>query len=76
MLAGATREKKGSKGGGGQVRLSNVDTGELAEFKNKLICHFLLAADRIRGGIWEFVNDMDGPAFLERELMRFGVDGY
>jgi hypothetical protein len=24
----------------------------------------------------EFVNDMDGPAFLERELMELGEDGY
>ena len=29
-----------------------------------------------RGGIQEFVNGMDGPAFLERELMGLGVDGY
>ena len=25
--------------------LSNVDTGELAGFKDELICHFILAAD-------------------------------
>ena len=24
-------------------------------------------------GIWEFVNGIDGPAFLERELMGLGV---
>ena len=58
------------------MRLSNVDTGELAGFKNKLICCFKLAADMVDGGIWEFVNVTDGPAFLERELMRSGVDGY
>ena len=29
----------------------------------------------VGGGIWEFVNDTDGPAFLERELMGLGVDG-
>ena len=28
-----------------------------------------------RGGIREFVNDMDEPPFLERELVRLGVDG-
>ena len=33
-------------------------------------------SDMVRGGIWEFVNDKDGPAFLERELMGLGVDGY
>ena len=31
MLAGAARGKKGSKDGGGQVRLLNVDTGRLSE---------------------------------------------
>ena len=29
-----------------------------------------------RGGIREFVNDADRPAFLERELMGFDVDRY
>ena len=29
-----------------------------------------------RGGIREFVNDADRPAFLERELMGFDVDEY
>ena len=28
------------------------------------------------GGIQEFVNDADRPAFLERELMGLGMDGY
>ena len=51
-------------------------TRELAGFMYKLICCFVLAADMVRGGIREFVNDMDGPAFLERELMGLGVDGY
>jgi hypothetical protein len=36
----------------------------------------MLAADVVGGGIWEFVNNMDGPAFLERELVGLGVDGY
>ena len=30
----------------------------------------------VRGGTREFVNDTGGPAFLERELMGLGVDGY
>ena len=30
----------------------------------------------VRGGIWEFMNNADGPAFLERELVGLGVDGY
>ena len=29
-----------------------------------------------RGGIRMFVNDTDGPPFLERELVGLGVDGY
>ena len=30
----------------------------------------------VGGGIREFVNDSDGAAFLERELVGFGVSGY
>ena len=58
------------------MRLLNVDTGRLLGLKYKLICHFKLAADMVGGDIWEFVNDMDGPAFLERELVGLGVDGF
>ena len=39
------------------------------------MCCFMLAANVVRGGIWEFVNDTDGPAFLEKELMGLDVDG-
>ena len=28
----------------------------------------------VGGGIWEFVNDTDGPAFMERKLMGLGMD--
>ena len=35
------REKKGSKGGGGRVRLPDVDTGRLSGLKYKLICHHI-----------------------------------
>ena len=58
------------------MRLSDVDTWELAGFQNKLIRRFMLAADGVGDGIQEFVNNMDGPAFLERELVGLGVDGY
>ena len=45
MLAGAAaRGEMGSKGGGGPVRLSDVDTWELAGFQNKVISHFMLVA--------------------------------
>ena len=64
MLAGATRGKTASKGGGGRVRLLDVDTRELTGFQNELICCFILAVDMVRDGIQEFVNDKDGPASI------------
>ena len=39
------------------MRLSNVNTGDLAGFEDELICRFILAADMVGGGIREFVND-------------------
>jgi len=30
----------------------------------------------VGGGIWEFMNNVDGLAFLERELVGLGMDGY
>ena len=74
-IAGVARGEKGSKDGGGWVSLSNVDARKLAGFKDELIWPFILAADMVEGGIWEFVNDTDGPAFL-RELVGLDVDGY
>ena len=58
------------------MRLSDVDAWELTGFQNQLICRFMLAADVVGGCIWEFLNNTDGPAFLERELVGLGVDGY
>ena len=58
------------------MRLLDVDTRELAGFQNELIRRFMLAADMVGGGIREFMNNVDGPAFLERELVGLGVDGY
>ena len=55
-LAGKTR----SKGGGGPVRLLDVDTWELVVFQNQLIRCFMLAVDVVGGGIQEFVNNTDG----------------
>ena len=37
---------------------------------------FQIGGRHDRGGVQEFVNDTDGPAFLKRELMGLGVDGY
>jgi hypothetical protein len=69
VLAGAARGETGSKGGGGPVRLLYVDTQELAGFQNELVCRFMLVADVVRGGIRKFMNNADGPAFRERELV-------
>ena len=37
---------------------------------------FQIGGGHGRGGIREFVNDMDRPAFLKGELMELGVDLY
>jgi hypothetical protein len=50
------------------VRLLDVDTGRLSGLKYKLICCFKLAANMVRCGIKEFVNDMNRPAFLKRNV--------
>ena len=52
-----------------------VDTEELAGLTDNLMSHFKLAVDMVRCGIREFVNDTDGSAFLESQLMGLGVDG-
>ena len=54
----------------------DVYAGRLFGLKEKLVCHFKLAADIVRGGIKKFVNDVNKPAFLEKELMRLRVDGH
>ena len=36
----------------------------------------MLVADVVGGGVWEFMNNADGPAFQERELVGLRVDGY
>ena len=76
MLADAARGEKRSRSGGSRVSLLDVDTGRLVGLKNMLVCYFELAVDLIGDDIREFVIDMDGPAFLERELMGLGVDKY
>ena len=73
MLAGCTRGQNGSKGGGGRVRLSNVDARRLTGLKLICVSNWRRTWS---GCIQEFVNDTDGPAFLERELMALGVGGY
>ena len=39
-----------------------------------MVCRFVLTVDVVGGGIREFVDDTNGPAFLERELVGLGVD--
>ena len=56
-------------------RLLDINTGRLSEFRYTLVCNFKLTADMVRDDVREFVYDADGPAFLKRELMGFGVDG-
>jgi hypothetical protein len=41
------------------VRLPDVDTERLVGLKNKMVGHFELAADVVRGGIRDFVIDTD-----------------
>jgi hypothetical protein len=68
------REEKESGDGGGQRRIPDVNTRRLSGLKYELVCCFELVPDMIVGD--EFVNDVDGPAFLERELMTLSGDGY
>ena len=53
----------------------DVNTRRLSGLKYKLVCCFKSTVDMIGGCIREFVYEIDGPAFPERELIRFGVDG-
>ena len=50
----------------------DVDTGRLSELKYNFVCHFRL----VGGSIREFVCDANGPTFLKRELIRFGVNRF
>jgi hypothetical protein len=43
------------------MRLLDVDTRKLSGLKYKLVCHFMQDMDG--GSIWEFVYDVNGPAF-------------
>ena len=63
---------KGRGSGGKQGRLMDVNTGRLSGLNYKLAPHM------VRGGIREFVYDMDGPAFrplLESPELQFEYHG-
>ena len=51
------------------MRFSGCLCQETVWIERKLVCHFKLATGMVEGGIREFVNDMDGPAFLKRKLV-------
>ena len=53
----------------------DVNIGRVPGLKYELVCCFELAADMVGGGVREFLNNADRPAFLERKPMRFGMDG-
>ena len=55
-------------------RVSKSNTRRLSGLKYELVCRFKLVADMVGAGIKEFVYD--GLAFLKRDLVGFGVDGY
>ena len=42
---------------------------------DELVCGFKLVANVVRGGMWQFVNDTNRPAFLERDLVGLSVNG-
>ena len=58
------------------MRLPDVNNRRLLGLKYELVCCSELMVDMVGGGLREFMKDAVRPAFLERELMGFGVDGY
>ena len=40
-----------------------------------MVSGFNLVVNVVRGGIWQFVNDTNRPAFLERDLVGLCVNG-
>ena len=44
--------------------------------KDKLVCNFKLVAAMVGDGVREFVYNVDGSAFLKRELVASGMNRY
>ena len=44
--------------------LMDVETGGVTWFEEELVCCFKLAANVVRGGVWQFVYDTNRPASL------------
>ena len=42
---------------------------------DELVCCFKLAANVVRGAVWQFVYDTNRPAVLKRDLVGLDVDG-
>ena len=68
MLLGGSGEKV-NRGGGSRVKL-DVNKGMLSGLKYKLVCHFKLVTDMVRGGVREY------GIFLKRELVGLRMDRY
>ena len=43
--------------------------------ENELVCYFKLAANVVKGGIWQFMYDINRPVFLEKDLVGLCVNG-
>ena len=63
MLADAVRGKKGSRVGKAEWGYWIMIPRDCQDWSTSW--YAILAADMVRGGIGEFVNDTDGPAFLD-----------
>ena len=53
------------------MRLPNVDIGRLWRLNYELVCHFELAADTVRGGIREFMNDKNPDVIPDHVCHQF-----
>ena len=68
--------KKGSGGGENQGKINGCLYWETIWIEVQVGMSFQIDDRHGRGGIREFVYNVDRPAFLKRELIGFGVDGY
>ena len=41
-----------------------------------MVCCFKLTVQMVRSGIQEFIGYLDGPIFLKRKLVGYGVDRF
>ena len=43
--------------------------------EDELVCSFKLAVNMVKGGIWQFMNDTNRPALMERNMVGLCVNG-